>query len=115
MSNILAKQKFVKFLKYITLYTCITLYIYIYHLHMVLSYIQLFANLCTAVCPGSSVHGIFQTQILEWAAISFSRGSSQTRDQTCVSCVSCMAGRLTAEPLGKSPIYIYIQKLFYYT
>ena len=30
--------------------------------------------------PGSSIHGIFQARILEWAAISFSRGSSQPRD-----------------------------------
>ena len=30
--------------------------------------------------PGSSVHGISQARILEWVAISFSRGSSQTRD-----------------------------------
>ena len=30
--------------------------------------------------PGSSVHGILQTRILEWVAISFSRGSSQPRD-----------------------------------
>ena len=30
--------------------------------------------------PGSSVHGILQARILEWAAISFSRGSSQPRD-----------------------------------
>ena len=30
--------------------------------------------------PGSSVHGIFQARILEWVAISFSRGSSQLRD-----------------------------------
>ena len=30
--------------------------------------------------PGSSVHGIFQERVLEWVAISFSRGSSQTRD-----------------------------------
>ena len=29
--------------------------------------------------PGSSVHGILQARILEWVAISFSRGSSQTR------------------------------------
>ena len=35
--------------------------------------------------PGSSVHGIFQARILEWVAISFSRGSSQTRDWTLVS------------------------------
>ena len=36
--------------------------------------------------PGSSVHGIFQARILECIAISFSRGSSQPRDQTHVSC-----------------------------
>ena len=30
--------------------------------------------------PGSSVHGISQAAILEWVAISFSRGSSQPRD-----------------------------------
>ena len=35
--------------------------------------------------PGSSVHGIFQAIVLEWIAISFSRGSSQLRDQTRVS------------------------------
>ena len=32
--------------------------------------------------PGSSVHGIFQARILEWIAISFSRGSSSPRDGT---------------------------------
>ena len=31
--------------------------------------------------PGSSIHGILQARILEWIAISFSRGSSQPRDQ----------------------------------
>ena len=31
--------------------------------------------------PGSSVHGIFQARVLEWVAISFSRGSSQWRDR----------------------------------
>ena len=36
--------------------------------------------------PGSSVHGIFHARILEWVAISFSRGSSQPRNQTQVSC-----------------------------
>ena len=35
--------------------------------------------------PGSSVHGIFQAIVLEWIAISFSRGSSQPRDRTQVS------------------------------
>ena len=50
------------------------------------------AQLCPTLCdpmdcslPGSSVHGIFQAIVLEWIAISFSRGSSQPRDQTRVS------------------------------
>ena len=50
-------------------------------------------NLMNCSPPGSSVHGIFQVRILEWVAISFSRGSSQARDQTSISCVSCIAGR----------------------
>ena len=37
--------------------------------------------------PGSSVHGIFGARILEQVAISFSRRSSQPRDQTYVSCM----------------------------
>ena len=38
--------------------------------------------------PGSSVHGIFQARVLEWGAISFSRGSSQPRDPTWVSLIA---------------------------
>ena len=38
--------------------------------------------------PGSSVHGIFHAGILEWVAISFSRGSSPPRDWIWVSCVA---------------------------
>ena len=38
---------------------------------------------------GSSVHGVSQARMLEWVAISFSRGSSQSRDGTCVSCIYC--------------------------
>ena len=38
--------------------------------------------------PGSSVHEIFQGRIMEWVAISFSRGSSWPRDQTWVSCTT---------------------------
>ena len=40
--------------------------------------------------PGSSVHGILQARILEWVAISFSRGSSRPRNWTWL---SCLAGR----------------------
>ena len=56
--------------------------------------------------PGSSIHEIFQAKVLQWVAISFSRGSSQPKDQTHVSCVSCIAGRLfTTEPPG-NPLFI---------
>ena len=37
--------------------------------------------------PGSSVHGIFQAIVVEWIAISFSRGSSRPRVRTRVSCI----------------------------
>ena len=39
--------------------------------------------------PGSSVHRILQARILEWVAVPFSRGSSQARDRTRISYVSC--------------------------
>ena len=58
----------------------------------------LVAQSCLTLCDpldcslqGSSVHGIFQMKIVEWVAISFSRGSSRLRDQTQVSCI---VGRL---------------------
>ena len=38
--------------------------------------------------PESSVHGISQARMLVWVAISFSRGSSWPRDQTCISCTA---------------------------
>ena len=37
--------------------------------------------------PGSSVHGILQSRILEWVAISFSRDSSRSRDGPLISCI----------------------------
>ena len=49
-------------------------------------------TLCNSIdCspPGSSVLGILQARILEWIDIIFTRGSSQPRDPTCVSCDSC--------------------------
>ena len=52
--------------------------------------------------PGSSVHGILQARILEWVAVSSSRGSSWHRDQTCISYVSCTGrqGLYQAPALG---------------
>ena len=49
--------------------------------------------------PSSSVHGILQAWVLEWVAISFSRGSSQTRGQTQLSFMQ--ADSLPTEPLGR--------------
>ena len=56
---------------------------------------------CLALCdpmdwspPGSSVHGILQARILEWVAMPSSRESSQPRDQTHVSYVSCIGRRV---------------------
>ena len=43
--------------------------------------------------PVSSVHGILQARIMERVARPSSRGSSQPRDQTCISCVSCIGRR----------------------
>ena len=59
-------------------------YLYIIIMHEKES---LVAQSCPTLCdptdcslPGSSVHGILQVRILEWVAISFSRGSSRPRD-----------------------------------
>ena len=52
--------------------------------------------------PGSSVHGILQAAMLEWVAMPSSRGCSQPRDQTHV---SCTAGRFfTTEPLKRKKV-----------
>ena len=69
------------------------------------------AQSCLTLCnpmdcsaPGLSTHGIFQARILEWVAISFSRGQSRSRDRSCVSCISCTSrqfftNRTTSEAL----------------
>ena len=56
---------------------------------------MLVAQSCPTLCdpmdcspPGSSLYEIFQARILEWIAISFSRGPSQPRDRTQVSCIA---------------------------
>ena len=60
----------------------------IYKLYVLRLVIQLCLTLCDPMncsLPGSSVHGILQTRILEWVVMPFSRGSSQPRDRTQVS------------------------------
>ena len=48
------------------------------------------AKSCLTICDSMdcSIHGILQARILEWAAVPFSRGSSQPRDWTQVSCIA---------------------------
>ena len=60
-----------------------------------LCYCCLVAKLCPALLgpidcspPGSSIHGISEARILEWVAISFPRGTSQSRVQAHITCVS---------------------------
>ena len=74
------------------------------HLHLFCSLLSSTPHLCVHVCacsvvsdsvtlmdyspPGTPVHGILQARILEWVAISFSRGSFQPWDRTDISCIS---------------------------
>ena len=53
--------------------------------------------------PGSSIHGILQTKILEWVAMPSSRGSSRPRNQTRVSCSSSVADRFFTNELPGKP------------
>ena len=48
------------------------------------------AQLCLTLCDPMdyTVHGILQARILEWVAFPFSRGSSQPRHRTGVSCIA---------------------------
>ena len=86
----------------------------------IITKLQVLSQLCCAqslqLCPilcnpsdysptVSSVHAILQARILEWVATPSSKGSSQPRVQTSISCFSCIAGRFfTTEPPGK-PCY----------
>ena len=56
--------------------------------------------------PGSSVHGILQARILQWVAMPSSKGSSQPRDQSHISDLSCIDKQILQPvvPPGK-PIY----------
>ena len=63
--------------------------------------------------PGSSVREIFQSRTLEWFALSSSRESSRPRDQTHVSCVSCIGRQILYHctswdaPVGLYTLFIY--------
>ena len=78
--------------------------------------VQLRPTLCESMDfspPGSTVHGILQARILEWVAIPSSRGSSQSRDRTHISCLlHWQAGSLPLALRGKPmPLNIRRQRL----
>ena len=71
--------------------------------HLVTQLFLLFVTFWTCSPPGSSAHRTMQARILEWVAISYSRESSQSRGQTCISLLQ--VDSLPAQPLGK-PAYV---------
>ena len=73
-------------------------------------------QLCLTLCdpidrslPDSSVPGIFQARVLKWVASPFSRGPSQPRDPTCVSCVCCFAD--DSLPLSRREAHTLVNRL----
>ena len=90
----------------IKIYDSIYLYIFWVQMYVRLCVCLLVAQLCPTLChpmdcspPSSSVQGILQAWILEWVAISLSRGSSQPRDHSWVSCFAggCFTAWATTE------------------
>ena len=81
MSKKKNKQTFLRFSNVIHI-------LYIVHCHcLVLSPVRLSRH--RGLWPAnSSVNGVFQARILEWVAMLSSRGLSQPRDQTCLSCIA---------------------------
>ena len=72
---------------------------------------------CTTLCnpmdcslPGPSLHGILQARMLEWVTMPSSRGSSQLRDWTCISYISCIDRQVDKHHLG-SWIIVIVQSL----
>ena len=68
------------------------------------SLVRLFGTPMDCSPPASSVHGILQARIQEWVAMPFSRGSSQHRDWTCISCLGRWKSFTTKPPV--KPIWL---------
>ena len=72
-----------------------------------LSSVQLFCDPVDCSPPGSSVRGISHARILEWVAVSFSKGSSCPRDQTQLSCLAGDSLSLSHQGSQLSTYYVY--------
>ena len=75
-------------------------------LWLVAHLVWLFCDPVDCSPPGSSVHGILLARILEWVAYPFSRGFSQPRNQTGVSCIA--GGFFTSWATREAPSWIYL-------
>ena len=93
-------------------YVCICIYI---HACM---HAELFPS-CPTLCDptdcgllGSSVHGILQARMLDWVAMPSSKGSSQSRDRTSISYISCIHRQVLYHwcHLGSPYLCIYLCK-----
>ena len=90
-----------------------------FHLVPIALCICLHAQSCPTLCnpmdwrlAGSSVHGISQARILEWVAISFSRGSSYPGIKPASPASPALAGRFfTTEPPGHAPFLFFFEYL----
>ena len=70
----------------------------------------LVAQSCLVRLPDSSVYGILKTRILEWIAISFSRGSSPPRDRTWVSWIAGRFFSVWVTREAPNLVYLFFQK-----
>ena len=78
------------------------------------------AQWCLTLCnpmdcssPGSSVRGIFWARILEWVAISYFRGSSQPREQTHISHISCTGRQMICHCINQNVHQLYSSQLLH--
>ena len=77
-------------LRLLSLHNSMSQFLTVSFLLSIYIYAWLFVTLWTVAYQASWSMGILQARILEWIAIPSSRGSSQPRDWTCVSYVSCI-------------------------
>ena len=89
--------------------TCVCISHTCHSAHFVLSH---FSRLRLSATPSAcSVHRVFQANILEWVAISSSRVSSQPRDQTHISYISCTGRQVLFHSCGRKP---YVERRSYH-
>ena len=94
---------------FLSFFTCIHCYKKVSH-----SVVPDSATPWTVAHQAPLVHGVLQARILEWVAILFSRGSSQSRDRTWVSSIAGRFNSLPSEPPGKSHCYIFTYLLTFF-